>query len=120
MGWEEGGGGKVKRVVGGKIRRDVNGRFEIVQPEFVKKVEDIESVLKVEPVYGLTRGLTGGRMRRAVEESLIVLERALENYPESLPGELRESLGWGTMGEAFREAHNPRCKEDVKPGGRAR
>ena len=52
--------------MGGKIRRDARGRFEIVQPDFVKPMEELESLLKVEPVYGLTRGLTGKRMKKAV------------------------------------------------------
>jgi RecG-like helicase len=103
--------GERKRVVGGKIRRDARGRFEIVQPDFVKPMEELESLLKVEPVYGLTRGLTGKRMKKAVDEAMKDLERVLEVTPESMPKELREAMGWQTLMEAFREAHNPRNME---------
>ncbi len=56
-------------IVSGKVNW-FNGRPSMVHPDYAAKVEDLEKLPLVEPVYPLTAGLSPKALRKAVEAAV--------------------------------------------------
>src|SRR5690348_2082658 len=54
-----------RRVVSGKVEL-YQGEAQMTHPDHVVSVEELDSILRVEPVYGLTGGLTQKPLQKAI------------------------------------------------------
>jgi ATP-dependent DNA helicase RecG len=97
-----------QRVVSGRIE-DYNGQPQITHPDHIVTVAERESIARVEPVYGLTAGLTAKPMGKAIEAAL---ERA-PALPEWLDPAWQQRQAWPDWQTALRSAHHPQTEQDL-------
>jgi ATP-dependent DNA helicase RecG len=92
-------------IVSGKLKHFGRKRT-LDNPDFQPEGNDDEllHVGRIVPVYRLTAGITAQTLRRAVRAAL---DRAGREYPEYLPGSLREREALAPVGESLEQAHFP-------------
>ncbi len=98
------------RIVSGKIEH-FNNQIQITHPDHVITPEDASEMKLIEPVYGLTAGLTPRVVQKAVEAAL---SRARE-LPEWLDPAYMQRQGWPAWRAALKAAHAPERAEDLLP-----
>jgi ATP-dependent DNA helicase RecG len=104
-----------QRLISGRVE-DFNGRRQIAHPDYVVDPEAADELPAQEPVYGLTEGLSGKVLIKAIRSAL---ER-LPQFPEwQDPAFLREKR-WPPFAEAVRAVHTPANDSDLSPGAPAR
>ncbi|MBT5570202.1 MAG: ATP-dependent DNA helicase RecG [Alphaproteobacteria bacterium] len=91
-------------------------RLQMTHPDMVGRIEERDNIMRVQPVYPLTEGLSQNVLGKAVAGAL---ERAPE-LPEWLdPAFLRER-GWESWRDALATAHKPLELKDIYAGTQAR
>ncbi|MCD2182219.1 ATP-dependent DNA helicase RecG [Rhizobium sp. GN54] len=95
-------------IVSGKVDW-FNGRASMVHPDFMVKATEAETMPLVEPVYGLTAGLSPRTLRKAIEAAV---ER-VPSLPEWIDGPLVARQGFPAASEAFSALHHPRDTLDL-------
>ncbi|MEM9682102.1 MAG: ATP-dependent DNA helicase RecG [Pseudomonadota bacterium] len=109
----------LKRMLPEGQERIVSGTIEVYQderqmthPDYMLSPADADSMPKVEPVYGLTGGLTLRTLGKAIREAL---DRApdLEEWQDAA---FIEKRAWPSWGDALRAAHKPESLRDLEPG----
>jgi len=91
-------------------------RLQMTHPDMVGRIEERDNIMRVQPVYPLTEGLSQNVLGKAVAGAL---ERAPE-LPEWLdPAFLRER-GWESWRDALTTAHKPLELKDIYAGTQAR
>jgi len=103
------------RVVSGKVEH-FNNQVQITHPDHILAPEDAAQMKLIEPVYGLTAGLSLRIVEKAVDAAL---ERA-PALDEWLDPAYRERRSWRDWRGALRAAHAPECAEDLLPTAPAR
>jgi ATP-dependent DNA helicase RecG len=101
-------------VVSGRVEW-YDMRPQIPHPDYVLPPERSSDMPAVEPVYGLTAGLSPKVLRRGIAESL----RRLPDLPEWLSADLLAARGWPAFGAALRQLHAPEEIGDCDPSGPA-
>ncbi|MBS0524489.1 MAG: ATP-dependent DNA helicase RecG [Proteobacteria bacterium] len=99
-----------RRVVSGKVEL-YQGDVQMTHPDHVVPVEELESILRVEPVYGLTGGLTQRPLQKAVAAAI---ERAPE-LPEWQDAAYVKKQKWPAWKAALMAAHAPAEESDLSP-----
>jgi ATP-dependent DNA helicase RecG len=99
-----------RRVVSG-IVEEWQGERQMTHPDYVLTEAEAEKMPKVEPVYGLTAGLTLKTLGKAIRESL---DRAPE-LPEWLDPAFLKQRGWAPWRVALRATHLPAGRKDLDP-----
>jgi ATP-dependent DNA helicase RecG len=95
------------RFVSGRLDR-FGEELQIVHPDHVVELGEAGAIPLTEPIYGLTEGITNGRMRELVAQGVA---RAPE-LPEWIEPGLKAQRGWPDWQVALRAAHDA-------PGARA-
>ncbi len=103
------------RVVSGRIER-FREQIQMTHPDHIARPEEFATLAAIEPVYGLTAGLTPKVMAKAVRGAL---DRA-PALPEWLDEALRAQQGWTSWHDAVRAAHAPQSEADLLPTTPAR
>jgi ATP-dependent DNA helicase RecG len=98
-----------QRVVSGRVE-DFGGRLQMTHPDNIGKVEELDRLKAVEPVYPLTAGLTLKPLSKAVHAAL---ERA-PVLPEWLDSEFQRRRAWTGWREALHRAHAPQGPQDLQ------
>jgi ATP-dependent DNA helicase RecG len=99
-----------RRVISGKVEL-YQGEAQMTHPDHVVPLEEIDSVLRVEPVYGLTTGLTQRPLQKAIAGAL---ERAPE-LPEWQDAAYLKKQKWPNWKAALGTAHAPAEESDLFP-----
>ncbi len=97
-----------KRLVSGRVELFQN-TLQMTHPDHVVPLEERDSVMRVEPVYGLTAGLAPRTLMRAIHH-------AVENAPdldEWLEPTLMKRENWPAWKQALLAAHNPTDEADL-------
>jgi ATP-dependent DNA helicase RecG len=98
------------RVVSGRI--DVyQGEVQMTHPDHVVPLDQRDQILRVEPVYGLTAGLTQRPVQKAIATAV---ERAPE-LPEWQDNAFRQKNNWAGWRAALARAHAPTDAADLSP-----
>ena len=97
-----------QRLVSGRIEY-FRSEAQIAHPDFITRLEQADSIPKIEPVYPLTTGLTPKVLRKAV---LSALGKA-PALPEWLDPAYLKRQGWPSWRDAIHAAHNPEAGSDV-------
>mmetsp|Transcript_5942 Transcript_5942/g.6065 ORF Transcript_5942/g.6065 Transcript_5942/m.6065 type:complete len:1036 (-) Transcript_5942:339-3446(-) len=102
-----------KLIISGKVvLSSFSNALEIVNPDPVLSANEPKAVLErafgVEPIYGLTQGLTNAKMRLVIEASLLQLSCDITDPPNDwmLP-EVRAERQWPTLLQALQAVHTP-------------
>src|SRR6478752_6661715 len=99
-----------RRVVSGKVEL-YQGEVQMTHPDHVVPVEELESILRVEPVYGLTAGLTQRPLQKAITAAV---ERAPE-LPEWQDAAYLKKQKWSGWKAALTTVHVPAEESDLSP-----
>ncbi|WP_370461371.1 ATP-dependent DNA helicase RecG [Reyranella sp. CPCC 100927] len=104
-----------QRVVSGRIEM-YNGQPQITHPDHIVTLAEREKLARVEPVYGLTGGLTAKPLAKAIEAAL---ERA-PALPEWLDPAWQKRQGWTDWLTALKAVHHPQTEADLDKSSPAR
>ncbi|MCZ4092883.1 ATP-dependent DNA helicase RecG [Sinorhizobium psoraleae] len=102
-------------VVSGKVDW-FNGRASMVHPDYMVRVAEAENLPLVEPVYGLTAGLSPRTLRRSIEAAVA----RVPDLPEWLDEPLLRQQGFQSATESFQRLHEPRDETDIDAQAPAR
>jgi ATP-dependent DNA helicase RecG len=98
------------RIVSG-IVEEWQGERQMTHPDYVLTEAEAEKMPKIEPVYGLTAGLTLKTLGKAIREAL---DRAPVLAEWLDPAFLRQR-GWAPWHVALKAAHFPSGRKDLEP-----
>lgn len=87
-----------------------NGRLIIEQPKLYTPAEYGELLYTMQPVYGLTAGLTGKKLTGAVKQALAHVDLC-EEY---MPAHILQENGLIALPQALAQIHFPKTKEDLR------
>ncbi|MBD9496065.1 MULTISPECIES: ATP-dependent DNA helicase RecG [unclassified Ensifer] len=102
-------------IVSGKVDW-FNGRPSMVHPDYAVRASEAENLPLVEPVYGLTAGLSPRILRKSIEAAVA----RVPDMPEWTDDALLTRQGFSTAAESFRALHDPRDATDLDPQAPAR
>ena len=107
-----------KIIVSGKLAfSSYTGAFDMVNPEVALSIEatqSIEKALIVEPVYGLTAGLSMTKLKSAIKAANDLVQESSQLFQvDWMSDQERSERGWMSMREAFNTAHNPQSHNDL-------
>ena len=97
----------------GRIQKK-KGRLLMEQPEIYSPADYERLLDTMQPIYGLTAGLSGKTVAKAVRQAL----EELSMEPEFLPEEIRREQELAEYNFALRSIHFPVKKEDLLPARR--
>ena len=101
-----------RRTVSGKVTV-YDGMLQMVHPDRV--VDDPDAILAVEPVYGLTEGLTANALQRAIAAAL----NTLQPLPEWIDRDELAQSGFPSFAGALAAIHRPAHPDDIATTGAA-
>ncbi|MBK5567879.1 ATP-dependent DNA helicase RecG [Ensifer sp. SSB1] len=102
-------------IVSGKVDW-FNGRPSMVHPDYAVRASEAENLPLVEPVYGLTAGLSPRTLRKSIEAAVA----RVPEMPEWVDDALLTKQGFSSAAESFRAMHDPRDATDIDPQAPAR
>jgi ATP-dependent DNA helicase RecG len=98
------------RVISGMLEAYGSER-QMTHPDHVVTCDERHSILTVDPVYGLTAGLTAKTLTKIIRAA-VGLAPGLDEWLD--PG-LRQLRGWPTWREALKLAHTPQDESALSP-----
>ena len=98
------------RVVSGTIE-SYQGERQMTHPDYILTEAEAETMPRIEPVYGLTAGLTLRTLGKAVREAL---DRAPDLAEWQDPA-FHKKRGWLSWREALLTVHRPVSRKDLEP-----
>ncbi|RVL81419.1 ATP-dependent DNA helicase RecG [Sinorhizobium meliloti] len=102
-------------IVSGKVDW-FNRRASMVHPDYMVRAAESENMPLVEPVYGLTAGLTSRPLRKSIEAAVA----RVPDLPEWLDEALLRQQGFKSAKEGFQRLHEPRDETDIDAQAPAR
>ncbi len=103
------------RIVSGRVEH-FNNEIQITHPDYILAPEEASQLRSIEPVYGLTAGLTLRMVQKAIAAAL---ERA-HRLPEWLDPALQRRHGWTDWRTALMQLHAPDSEAALAPSCPAR
>ena len=97
-----------ERFISGKLEYFRNS-FQITHPSHIIKIENISDLRSVEPIYGLTSGLTHKIYIKTIENTL----KNLPNLDEWIDNKTINKFSFNNWKKSLISIHNPRKKEDL-------
>ncbi len=98
------------RYVSGRLER-FQGRAQMVHPDHMVDAEGFQALPLIEPVYGLTGGLSGKVLARAIGEAL----NRLPELPEWQDQAWLQKSQFGNFRSSLTRLHRPEDPADVDP-----
>jgi ATP-dependent DNA helicase RecG len=98
------------RIVSGLVEH-YNNQIQMTHPDYIVAPEEAATMKPIEPVYGLTAGLTPRVMGRAVDGAL-ARARDLEEW---LDAAYVKKQKWQPWRQALGSAHAPQTDDDLSP-----
>jgi ATP-dependent DNA helicase RecG len=102
-------------VVSGKLDF-YRGIPQIVHPDAIVSEEEKDQVMRLQPVYGLTAGLTNATVLKAIQASMAFIPK----LPEWLDEKHKLSMGWSDWDDALKSLHNPHIEEELHSSAKHR
>jgi ATP-dependent DNA helicase RecG len=103
-----------ERYVSGRIEQ-YGDALQMVHPDYIVAPEARAELPLLEPVYGLTAGLSGKVLSKAVRQALA----RLPDLPEWQDRQWLAARAWPSFQSALAGLHRPADPGDVSPGGPA-
>jgi ATP-dependent DNA helicase RecG len=99
-----------ERLVSGRIEH-FNNEIQISHPDYVVAPEEANQLKAIEPVYGLTAGITPRVLQKAVGAALA----RVRELPEWVDPALLKREGWTAWHDSVRRIHAPESEADLAP-----
>jgi len=93
-----------------------NGMLQMTQPDRIAPVEELADLMRVEPIYPLTEGLSSKVMTK-IAGAAVTRTPPLMDW---LSDEQRKEKGWPSWQESILQAHRPAERADLDPASPAR
>ena len=106
---------KSTRLVSGKVER-FHGQAQMTHPDHILDPAAPEKMRLIEPVYGLTAGLT----LRVVQKAIDAAVRRAPELPEWCDADYLRRQGWAAWRASLETSHNPQKIEDTFPDAKPR
>jgi ATP-dependent DNA helicase RecG len=103
------------RIVSGKIER-FRGEVQMTHPDYIVAESERDSLPLIEPIYGLTEGLTQKIVAKAVTGALVLIPK----LPEWIEPAHREREQWPAWQDALHAVHRPAAEAALDPKTSAR
>lgn len=103
------------RLLSGKVEW-FNGRPQMVHPDYIVALDKVDELPAVEPVYGLTDGLTLKTVRKAIEGAI----DRVPDMPEWISEDLIERHHFPSFSTALQALHHPNEPDIIEPQSLAR
>lgn len=98
-----------ERVISGKA--DIfDGIVQIVHPDYIAPVSELEQIRAFEPQYPLTAGLSNRYLVKLMHEAL----KKLPSLPEWIEANFRERKQWPEFHDALERCHTPKTENDIE------
>jgi ATP-dependent DNA helicase RecG len=106
-----------QRVVSGGFER-YGPLAQITHPDIVARVSELNEIMQIEPVYGLTAGLSARQLRKIIKAGLA----KLPNLPDWLEASHKQKENWQPWKETLLLAHAPQSVDalDARHSNRRR
>ncbi|MGH2339981.1 ATP-dependent DNA helicase RecG [Segnochrobactraceae bacterium EtOH-i3] len=104
-----------RRILSGTVEW-YNGRPQMAHPDYVLAPEDADRLPPLDPVYGLTEGLSGKVMGRIAREAL----KEVPTLPEWQDAAWLARAGWPDFATCLARLHAPEDPADLLPDAPAR
>ena len=104
-----------KRVVSGKLER-YGEALQITHPDIIAPESDLQKIMTLEAVYGLTYGITNRQLGKIINTAM----DKLPELPEWNDGSLMKQKGWESWKDSMTAAHHPKTLEDLLPISKTR
>lgn len=102
-------------ILSGKIEY-YQGQAQMVHPDAIGKPEERPSIETIEPVYGLTAGVTNKTLRKAMAGAL----QLIPTLPEWNDAAYIKQKNWPSWHNAVKALHTPEDEADLLPNHPAR
>lgn len=103
------------RVISGRTEK-FDYRLQMTHPDIITTPDKLAEVMRAEPVYPLTMGITSRRITKVVGEAL----EKIPELPEWITEENLKKKGWESWKKSLVFAHNPQKPEDLQAVSPAR
>ncbi|MBL4749800.1 MAG: DEAD/DEAH box helicase, partial [Amylibacter sp.] len=104
-----------RRVISGKLEV-FDGLAQMVHPDYVLRVDEVDQIPEVEAVYPLTSGVTQKVISKAAQASL----GRITDLPEWIEPSVLAKNQWPAWHDAVINAHHPKTISDLSPSAKAR
>ena len=99
-----------EKIVSGKVEK-FNDTLQIVHPDAIGNIDELERIAVYEPLYPLTEGLTNKTLRKALDAAT----KFIPELPEWLDATLLKRESWGDWKKSLLELHQPETPQAVFP-----
>ena len=99
-----------ERIISGKLERFSN-EFQIIHPDYVQKLDEINEIPKIETLYSLTKGISQKLFFKSVGKALALLPKEINNV-EWINDNRLSTNGWVSFKESLNRLHNPLNVDD--------
>ena len=96
------------RFVSGKLEFFRN-TYQITHPSHIIDLEEINNFNEIEPIYGLTSGLTLKIYLKAIQKTLV----KIPNLDEWLDQDILSKYSFDSWSKSLQAIHNPKKSEDI-------
>ena len=98
----------VHNIFRGRVSR--NGKFiRIVQPEILTDAEYRRKTEVLQPIYGLTKGVTSNLLRKSIKEVLVEVTTGIDYLPQNI----KKDNSLISLKDALQEIHFPKSYETL-------
>ena len=98
----------VHNIFRGRVSR--NGKFiRIVQPEILTEAEYRRKTEVLQPIYGLTKGVTSNLLRKSIKEVLVEVTTGIDYLPQNI----KKDNSLISLKDALQEIHFPKSYETL-------
>jgi ATP-dependent DNA helicase RecG len=95
-------------IVSGKINYFRN-KYQITNPTYVTKIEDLDNIKKIIPKYSLTEGLNEKTYRNIIEKVI----KQIPQIDEWHENTFLKKMGFQSWKESIENLHNPKSQKDL-------
>jgi len=96
-----------EKYISGKLEYFRNS-FQITHPSHIVEIENLNELKDIEPIYGLTAGLS----QRIVIKHIQKILKSLPNFKEWIDKELINKYSFNNWNESIKSIHNPKNIEN--------
>lgn len=99
-----------QRVVSGSLER-YGPLAQITHPDVIARVDELEQVMQLEPVYGLTAGMSNRQLRKIIK----LAQAKLPELPDWLEDAHKKRENWQSWKDTLLAAHTPQDMAQLLP-----
>ena len=100
-----------ERIISGKLEKYKN-QFQIIHPDYIEKIFDIDKIPVIEPIYSLTKGISQKVFLNSVNQILQLISEEISNCEWINKKRLKE-MNWTDFKNSLKKIHNPKTNEDI-------